>query len=126
MSEVTGRLWAVSEATSRHIRQVPELAGGSKVVEVFGSNTFDVSAMKEKLPKPVFKSLQETIRRVAGVRAVTVQAGDRPHRVRLTVETTGAANADALMQAARAAGFQMERLAENRREGGDRPRPEIR
>src|SRR6187397_1458454 len=63
MSEVTGRLWAVSQATSRNIRSVPELAGGSKVVEVFGSNTFDVGAMKEKLPKPVFKSLQETIRR---------------------------------------------------------------
>ena len=63
MSEVTGRLWAVSQATSRSIRLVPELASGSKVVEVFGSNTFDVSAMKEKLPKPVFKSLQETIRR---------------------------------------------------------------
>ena len=54
MSEVTGRLWAVSQATTRNIRLVPELAGGAKVVEVFGSNTFDVSAMKEKLPKPVF------------------------------------------------------------------------
>ena len=63
MSEVTGRLWAVSQATSRNIRVVPELASGSKVVEVFGSNTFDITAMKEKLPKPVFKSLQETIRR---------------------------------------------------------------
>ena len=63
MSEVSGRLWAVGEAMSRSIRSVPELAGGAKVVEVFGSNTFDVSAMKEKLPKPVFKSLQETIRR---------------------------------------------------------------
>src|SRR5258705_244204 len=63
MSEVTGRLWAVSQATSRNIRSLPELSSGSKVVEVFGSNTFDITAMKEKLPKPVFKSLQETIRR---------------------------------------------------------------
>jgi glutamine synthetase len=63
MSEVRGRLWAVGEVMSRSSRSLPELAGGSKVVEVFGSNTFDVGAMKEKLPKPVFKSLQETIRR---------------------------------------------------------------
>jgi glutamine synthetase len=63
MSEVTGRLWAVGEVMSRSIRSLPELAGGSKVVETFGSNTFDVDAMKEKLPKPVFRSLQETIRR---------------------------------------------------------------
>jgi glutamine synthetase type III len=48
---------------SRSIRSLPELSSGSKVVEVFGSNTFDITAMKEKLPKPVFKSLQETIRR---------------------------------------------------------------
>jgi glutamine synthetase len=63
MSEVTGRLWAVGEVMSRSIRSLPELVGGSKVVEAFGSNTFDVDAMKEKLPKPVFRSLQETIRR---------------------------------------------------------------
>jgi glutamine synthetase len=62
MSEVRGRLWAVGEVMSRSIRSLPDLAGGSKVVEVFGCNTFDVGAMKEKLPKPVFKSLQETIR----------------------------------------------------------------
>jgi glutamine synthetase len=30
---------------------------------VFGSNTFDLQAMKQKLPKPIFQSLQETIRR---------------------------------------------------------------
>ena len=32
-------------------------------MEAFGSNTFDAEAMKQKLPKPVFQSLQETIRR---------------------------------------------------------------
>ena len=42
MSDVRGRLWATSEVMSRSIRSLPELAGGSKVVEVFGSNTFDV------------------------------------------------------------------------------------
>ena len=63
MSEVNGRLWATGEVMSRQIRSLPELAAGTKVTETFGSNTFDVDAMKEKLPKPVFQSLQETIRR---------------------------------------------------------------
>jgi len=80
MSEVTGRLWAVSQATSRSIRSVPELAGGAKVVEVFGSNTFDVGAMKEKLPKPVFKSLQETIRR--GTRLDPAIANEVAHAIK--------------------------------------------
>ncbi|MFI5183515.1 MAG: glutamine synthetase III [Vicinamibacteria bacterium] len=61
MSE--GRLWAIKEVTSRSIRSLPELSGGVKVAEIFGSNTFDAAAMKRKLPKSVFKSLQETIRR---------------------------------------------------------------
>jgi glutamine synthetase len=33
------------------------------VHDSFGSNTFDAAAMRAKLPKPVFHSLQETIRR---------------------------------------------------------------
>jgi glutamine synthetase len=63
MTEGSGRLWAVREATSRSIRSVPELAAGMKVREVFGCNTFETSAMKQKLPKTTFQSLQETIRR---------------------------------------------------------------
>ena len=63
MSEGSGRLWAVREVTARSIRSTPELARGVKVSEIFGSNTFDETAMKQKLPKPVFQSLQETIRR---------------------------------------------------------------
>ncbi|MBI3932023.1 MAG: glutamine synthetase III [Acidobacteria bacterium] len=63
MSDASGRLWAIREVTSRSIRSLPEMAGGTKVREVFGSNTFDTAAMKQKLPKPVFESLQETIRR---------------------------------------------------------------
>src|SRR5258707_990034 len=59
MSEVTGRLWAVSQATSRSIRSVPELAGGAKVVEVFGSNSWEGSAMREKPPSPVSKPPEE-------------------------------------------------------------------
>jgi len=58
-----GRLWAIREVTSRSIRCVPELAGGAKVMEAFGSNTFNAEAMKQKLPKAVYQSLQETIRR---------------------------------------------------------------
>ena len=80
MSEVSGRLWAVGTAMSRSIRQVPELASGAKVVEVFGSNTFDVSAMKEKLPKPVFKSLQETVRR--GTRLDPAIANEVAHAIK--------------------------------------------
>ena len=80
MSEVSGRLWAVGAAMSRSIRSVPELSGGAKVVEVFGSNTFDVSAMKEKLPKPVFKSLQETIRR--GTRLDPAIANEVAHAIK--------------------------------------------
>src|SRR5438128_1951999 len=58
-----GRLWAIREATSRSIRSLPEMAGGMKVMEAFGSNTFNADAMKQKLPKAVYQSLQETIRR---------------------------------------------------------------
>jgi glutamine synthetase len=58
-----GRLWAIREVTSRSIRSVPDMAKGMKLVETFGCNTFNAEAMKHKLPKPVFESLQETIRR---------------------------------------------------------------
>lgn len=58
-----GRLWAIREVTSRSIRSVPEMAKGTRLLETFGCNTFNTEAMKHKLPKPVFESLQETIRR---------------------------------------------------------------
>jgi len=63
MSELSGRLWAIGEVASRSIRSLPEMASGIKVLDLFGSNTFDVAAMKKKLPKPIFNSLQETVRR---------------------------------------------------------------
>jgi glutamine synthetase len=63
MTEGSARLWAIREVTSRSIRSLPEMAAGVKVREVFGCNTFDVTAMKQKLPKAIFQSLQETIRR---------------------------------------------------------------
>jgi hypothetical protein len=59
--------------------------GGAKVIEVFGSNTFDVNAMKEKLPKPVFKSLQETIRR--GTRLDPAIANEVAHAIKIPVAT---------------------------------------
>ncbi len=59
----SGRLWAIREVTSRNIRSVPELARGIRIVEAFGSNTFDTGAMKQKLSKATYQSLQETIRR---------------------------------------------------------------
>src|SRR5712691_4956279 len=63
MSEGSGRLWAIREVTSRPIRSLPEMAGGTRVTALFGSNTFDTATMKQKLPKPIFHSLQETIKR---------------------------------------------------------------
>jgi glutamine synthetase len=63
MPGTSGRLWAIREVTSRSIRSVPELAHGAKVTEVFGSRTFDTAAMRQKLPKAIYDSLQETIRR---------------------------------------------------------------
>jgi glutamine synthetase len=59
----SGRLWAIREVTSRSNRSLPELAQGVRVGAAFGANTFDAAAMKQKLPKAVFESLQETIRR---------------------------------------------------------------
>jgi glutamine synthetase len=63
MSVGSPRHWAIREANSRPIRSLAEMVGGTKVREVFGSNTFDLQAMKQKLPKPIFQSLQQTIRR---------------------------------------------------------------
>jgi len=40
------RLWAMREATSRSIRSLPEMAGGMKVMETFGSNTFNADAAR--------------------------------------------------------------------------------
>jgi glutamine synthetase len=63
MTDGSGRLWAIREVTSRTIRSLPEMAGGTKVRDTFGANTFDTNAMKQKLPKTIFESLQQTIRR---------------------------------------------------------------
>ncbi|HET7746752.1 MAG TPA: glutamine synthetase III, partial [Vicinamibacteria bacterium] len=39
------------------------MAAGARLMDTFGSNTFDVQAMKNKLPRGVFQSLTETTRR---------------------------------------------------------------
>jgi glutamine synthetase len=65
MTSGSGRQRAIRDVTSRSIRSVPELAGGTRVRDVFGANTFNLAAMKQKLPKPIFQSLHETIRRGA-------------------------------------------------------------
>ena len=74
------RLWAIQEVTRRGIRSLPEMASGARVLEAFGSNTFDVAAMREKLSKPTFGSLQETIRR--GKRLDAAIAGEVAHAVK--------------------------------------------
>src|SRR4029079_1483274 len=58
------RLLAIREVTSRRIRSLPEAALGH-VLETFGCNTFGPAVMKEKLPRPVYQSLQDTVRRGA-------------------------------------------------------------
>jgi glutamine synthetase len=63
MANGSGRLWAIREVASRSIRSLAELGSGTKVTDVFGSNTFDAAAMRQKLPKPIFQSLQQTIKR---------------------------------------------------------------
>src|SRR6187397_556141 len=80
MSELSGRLWAIGEVASRSIRSLPDMASGIKVLDLFGCNTFDVAAMKKKLPKPVFHSLQETIRR--GSRLDPAIANEVAHAVK--------------------------------------------
>ncbi len=88
MSELSGRLWAIGEVASRSIRSLPEMASGIKVLDLFGSNTFDTAAMKKKLPKPVFHSLQETIRR--GSRLDSAIANEVAHAVKEWAISKGA------------------------------------
>lgn len=88
MSPLSGRLWAIGEVASRTSRSVPDMAAGVKVLDLFGTNTFDVGAMKKKLPKPVFGSLQETIRR--GSRLDPAIANEVAHAVKEWALSKGA------------------------------------
>lgn len=53
-----GRLWAISEVTTRTPRT---FANGQKASDYFGCNTFSPKVMSEKLPKDIYKSLLKTI-----------------------------------------------------------------
>ncbi|MGD8394279.1 MAG: glutamine synthetase III [Candidatus Eiseniibacteriota bacterium] len=57
------RLWAIQEATRREVRIVPHLSDpeSARISHRFGANTFNVEAMREKLPKPVYQALIDTI-----------------------------------------------------------------
>jgi glutamine synthetase len=59
------RLWAIQEVLKRHDRALPHLSGSNMktVSEIFGEKTFSTRCMQEKLPKPVYEKLQDTIRR---------------------------------------------------------------
>ncbi len=83
------RLQAVREATSRRIRTMPE-AGSGRVLEIFGCNTFGPAVMKEKLPRPVYHSLQETVRR--GARLDPSIANEVAHAVKEWALSKGASH----------------------------------
>lgn len=54
-----GRLWAIAEVSKRTPRTI---GNGQKASDYFGCNTFNAKVMAEKLPKAVYKSLQQTIK----------------------------------------------------------------
>jgi glutamine synthetase len=58
------RQQAIRVVTSRGIRSIGE-AANERMLETFGRNTFGPEVMKEKLPRPVYHSLQDTVRRGA-------------------------------------------------------------
>ena len=61
MSGSSARLQAIEAVTTYHPVAAPLSFSNVSASELFGSNVFNKSAMKERLPKPVFKSLMKTI-----------------------------------------------------------------
>ena len=61
MSGSSARLQAIEAVTTYHPVAEPLSFSNVSASELFGSNVFNKSAMKERLPKPVFKSLMKTI-----------------------------------------------------------------
>ncbi|HEX2912660.1 MAG TPA: glutamine synthetase III [Chloroflexia bacterium] len=63
------RYWAIEEVSTRtpRIFDYPKDKDGRplKVTDFYGCNTFNSRAMKDKLPKPIYAKLQETIKRGA-------------------------------------------------------------
>src|SRR5262245_48532658 len=82
------RLSAIREVTARGIRSLPEIANGTPMLETFGCNTFSAEVMKNKLPRPVFQSLQETVRR--GAKLDPSIANEVAHAVKEWAQSKGA------------------------------------
>ena len=61
MSGSSARLQAIEAVTTYHPSAAPLSFSNVSASELFGSNVFNKSAMRERLPKPVFKSLMKTI-----------------------------------------------------------------
>jgi glutamine synthetase len=61
LSGSSARLQAIEAVTTYHPTGAPLSFANVSASELFGSNVFGKSAMKERLPKPVFKSLMKTI-----------------------------------------------------------------
>lgn len=81
------RLLAIREVTSRRIRTVET---NGRVLETFGCNTFGPAVMREKLPRPVYHSLQETVRR--GARLDPAIANEVAHAVKEWALSRGASH----------------------------------
>ncbi len=78
------RSWAVAEVSRRTPRTFGYPTGKDgaavPVSEIFGSNTFNTKAMKDKLPKQIYNKLQETIKR--GARLDKAVANEIAHAVK--------------------------------------------
>ena len=61
MTVNTGRLQAISAATSFKPQTPPLDFSETGAAGCFGSNVFSLSEMRKRLPKPVFKSVKRTI-----------------------------------------------------------------
>ncbi|MGO9602391.1 MAG: glutamine synthetase III [Candidatus Binataceae bacterium] len=61
MSGSTARLQAIEAVTTYHPAGEPLSFSNVSASELFGANVFNKEKMKERLPKPVFKSLMRTI-----------------------------------------------------------------
>jgi glutamine synthetase len=61
LSGSSARLQAIEAVTTYHPTAAPMSFANISASELFGSNVFNKTVMKERLPKPVFKSLMKTI-----------------------------------------------------------------
>ncbi len=61
MSGSLARLQAIEAVTTFHPTGAPLSFATTSPVEIYGTNVFGKAAMKERLPKPIYKSLAKTI-----------------------------------------------------------------